>query len=220
MEYQQPPQGQPGYPDPNAYPQQPQQGYPQPDYAQQGGYPQQQGYPQPDYAQQGGYPQQQGYPQGYPQQGYPQPDYAQQGYPQPDYSQQGGYPGGYGNMPPAGGGKGKTFAIVGLILGILALVTAIVHFFYNPYVMRAASLGFAGGGGFAQWFSIIPMVLGIGGLVLAVMGNKQGGAKGMAIAGLVISIVALVIGFIQFISCGVCTCTAQNSISNAWGGLW
>ncbi len=217
MEYQQPPQGQPGYPDPNAYPQQQQGGYPpqQPGYAPQG-YPQQPGYPDPNaYPQQGGYPQQ-GYadPNAYPQQpAYPQPDYSQ-GYPQ-----QGGYPGGYG-MPPAGGGKGKTFAMVGMILGIVALVAAIVHFFYNPYVMRAATLGFGGGGGFAQWFSFIPMVLGIGGLVLSVMGNKQGGAKGMAIAGLVISIVALVIGFIQFISCGVCICTAQNSISNAWGSLW
>lgn len=218
MDYQQPPQGQPGYTDPNAYPQQGQQqgGYAppqQPDYSQQGGYPQQ-GYPQqPDYSQQGGYPQQPDYSQqgGYPQ----QPDYSQQGYPQ-----QGGYPGGYGNMPQAGGGNGKTLAMVGMILGIASLFFSIVHMIYNPLVMVAMDPWSGGGGGFAQWFSIIPILTGVGGLILSVMGNKQGGAKGMAVTGLVLSIIGLSFGFIQFITCGVCTCTTINSYSSGWNSLW
>jgi hypothetical protein len=108
---QQPPQ-QPGQPGPYGAPAPPPQGQPgQPGY----GYPQQPppGQPQPGYGY--GYPQQPppGQPGVPPQQGYP---------PQPGmpYGQQPGMP-----MPPQGGGS-KTGKTIGIIVGSLALVGAII----------------------------------------------------------------------------------------------
>lgn len=100
--WQQPQQGQPGYPQ---YGQQPQQ--PQPQYGQQ---PQQ--YPQQGYAQ-GGYPQ-----QGNPQQGYRQSGPIPQGQ-YPGYSgRQPGYPDA-GGPPPAKGRRGPIIALVLLLLAIV-----------------------------------------------------------------------------------------------------
>ncbi|GAB2807205.1 hypothetical protein [Streptomyces daliensis] len=119
MSYQQPgPYGQqpPQQPGPYGQPQQP-QGAPNP-YGGQGGAPQQPGY---------GYPQQPGQPgqPGQPPYGYPQ----QQGYPQQGFPQQ---PGPYGQpgqpgmpMPPQGGksGAGKT---IGIVVGALVVVGAVI----------------------------------------------------------------------------------------------
>ncbi|MCT2590466.1 hypothetical protein LHJ74_11180 [Streptomyces sp. N2-109] len=120
MSHNQPPPGQqPGY----GYP--PQQGPPpgqQPGY----GYPPQQGPPpgqQPGY----GYPPQAppqqpayGYPpqQSYPQQQYGQPPQGQPPYGQPPYGQPG-----MPQPPQGGGGKGKT---IGIVLGALVAVGAII----------------------------------------------------------------------------------------------
>lgn len=92
-------------------------------------------------------------------------------------------------------GKGK--AIAGLVLTIVALVC-----------------GFIAG---------IPSVLGlpmaIVGLVLAVLGGKQlkanGQKAGIATAGLVLGIIAVVITAITFFTCGLCTLCAMGTAGAA-----
>lgn len=81
---------------------------------------------------------------------------------------------------------GKGQAIAGLVLGIVSLV-----------------LSFFGG-----WLSIIALPAAIVGLVLSVVGGKKMRANdqstGLATAGLVIGIIAVVITAILFFSCGIC----------------
>ena len=163
------------------------QGYSQTDYQPQGngqGDYQPQGYSQTDYQPQGngqGDYQPQGYSQtGYQPQGNGQPGYQSQGYAQPGYQPQGyngynqqGYADSYNqnayNLVPQK--KTSTKAILSLIFGIAGIVTCC-------------------------GFGILGVILGIAGVVLAILSrnDNDGKMEGLAIAGLIVSIVAFVFG--------------------------
>ena len=143
------------------------QGYSQTDYQPQGNG---QGDYQPQsYSQTGYQPQGNGQP-GYQSQGYAQPGYQPQGY--NGYSQQ-GYADGYNqnayNLVPQK--KTSTKAILSLIFGIAGIVTCC-------------------------GFGILGVILGIAGVVLAILSrnDNDGKMEGLAIAGLIVSIVAFVFG--------------------------
>ena len=88
---------------------------------------------------------------------------------------------------PAGGKKG--IAIAGLVLGVIGLVFMCIPLF--------------------QW---IGMIAGLIGLILSIIGKKQG-AGGVATAGLVCSIIALILSTIFFIACVVCVgCVAGTPV--------
>ena len=133
-----------------------------------------QGNSQTDYQPQGngqGDYQPQGYSQtGYQPQGNGQPGYQPQGY--NGYSQQ-GYADGYNqnayNLVPQK--KTSTKAILSLIFGIAGIVTCC-------------------------GFGILGVILGIAGVVLAILSrnDNDGKMEGLAIAGLIVSIVAFVFG--------------------------
>jgi len=82
---------------------------------------------------------------------------------------------------------GKNQAIAGFVLSIVGLV-----------------LGFLSG-----FFSLIALPVAIVGLVLAVIGGKKikaaGQTSGIATAGLVLGIIAVVLTGISFFTCGICT---------------
>ena len=84
-------------------------------------------------------------------------------------------------------------SVAALILGICALVFAIFGFI--PAV---------------AWFQYIALVLGIGGIILGALGIKSRQKKGMAITGLVLSIVAVVI-FAILLCIGLCV---VSTVSN------
>ena len=90
--------------------------------------------------------------------------------------------------------KGK--AIAGLVLGIVAIV-----------------LGFLSG-----IFSLIALPVAIVGLVLSVSGGKALKAanmpKGIATAGLVIGIIAVVYTAIAFFTCGICVLCAAGVVDS------
>lgn len=190
MDYQQqPPSGQPPYGSQQpGYPPQPPQGYPT--QAPQG-------YQQP--------------PPGYdPQQQYsvppPPPGYVP---PQQPYAPPPAYP------LPSGALKIKTgpnpAAVVGMVFGILAMLLVFVHWYYNPYMQVLTNpiyYYYYDGFGLSQWFSLLPLVASIVGLVCSVIGNKvaaeRNSGKGMAITGMILSIIAMVFAFIQLIACGLC----------------
>lgn len=50
------------------------------------------------------------------------------------------------------------------------------------------------------------------GLILSVAGYKSEGKNGKAVAGLVLSIIAMVLNMILFISCGLCTLAAISTV--------
>ena len=85
---------------------------------------------------------------------------------------------------------GKGLTIAGFVVGLLGLV-----------------LSFFGG-----VFSIISLPIAIVGLVLSAVGGKKiranGGSSGLAVAGLVIGIIAVVISAILFFTCGICVLAA------------
>ena len=99
------------------------------------------------------------------------------------------------------GNNGKGLAVAGLVLSIVGLV-----------------LGF-----FRGWFSIIALPVSIVGLVLAVMGGKKlkavGAPAGIATAGLVLGIIAVVFSAIFFFTCGICTICVAAEINKANGEL-
>lgn len=120
-----------------------------------------------------GYP---GYDQG-GQGGYPGGQAPQYGTGPPDYGQAGGYPGypGYPGYGPPLQELPKGLAIAALVLGILALVTF--------------------------WTAVGGIVLGIvgvilGGVAIRKAGRGQAGGRGMAIAGLVLSVLGLLGGIL------------------------
>lgn len=101
---------------------------------------------------------------------------------------------------------GKGQAIAGLILGIVAIVFA-----FGPV---------------SAWLCVIGLPVAIVGLVLSVVGGKKlkanGQPKGVATAGLVIGIIAVVFAAISFFTCGlcvICVTAAENEIENAANGL-
>ena len=130
---------------------------------------------QPPNPQGGGYsPQQPGYPQ--PQQpGYGQPPQPAYGQPQPGYGQP-QIPPQYGGVPPQGpkNGMGTT----ALVLGIVGLITS-----WIPYV---ACFG---------WVMCILAII-FGGIGIARANKGEATNKGMATAGLVLGILAFVVGIV------------------------
>lgn len=82
---------------------------------------------------------------------------------------------------------GKGLSVASMVLGILALVFL-----------------------FTGWFSIIAVIMGIVGLALGISGKKKT-PNGMATAGIVLSIIALALGALIFVSCVVCTACIVNS---------
>ena len=165
------------------------QGY-QPQTTGEGDY-QPQGYSQTDYQPQTtgqsdyqpqGYSQSDYQPQGNPQtcyqpQGNGQTGYQSQGNPQTAYQPQGygqqGYANGYNQNAynPVPQKKTSTKAILSLIFGIAGIVTCCA-------------------------FGILGVILGIAGVVLAILSknDNDGKMEGLAIAGLVVSIVSFVFG--------------------------
>lgn len=132
-----------------------------------------QGYEPQGYNPQGN--EQQGYnPQGYNQQGYNPQGYGQQGYNQQGYVPQGYYQPGYDYSSVTEPKKSNTKSVISLVLGIVGLVLCCC--------MGAPSV-----------------VLGILGVVLAVLSRNDNGGKfdGMAIGGLIVSIIAFIFGLIS-----------------------
>lgn len=130
-----------------------------------------QGYSQTDYQPQGntqtGYQPQGNGQTGYQSQGYPQTAYQPQGYGQQGYAN--GYnQNAYNPVPQK---KTSTKATLSLIFGIAGIVTCCA-------------------------FGILGVILGIAGVVLAILSknDNDGKMEGLAIAGLVVSIVSFVFG--------------------------
>jgi EamA domain-containing membrane protein RarD len=73
------------------------------------------------------------------------------------------------------------------------------------------------------WFPYVSIVLAIIGLVLGVVGRKKntevGAPSGMAIAGLVLSIVALAVSVVVFATCTAALCATRNAV-NSWLPNW
>lgn len=74
-------------------------------------------------------------------------------------------------------------AVASLVLGIIALVISL---------FSGGSLGWLG------------MIVGILGIIFGVIGKKDEKQKGMATAGLVMSIIAVALGLILFLACAAC----------------
>lgn len=89
-------------------------------------------------------------------------------------------------------------AVAGLVLSIVGLV-----------------LSFLG-----TWFSVVSLPVSIVGLVLAVIGGKKlkdaGQPSGIATAGMVVGIIAVVFSTIFFFTCGLCTICVFASAGSSW----
>lgn len=89
------------------------------------------------------------------------------------------------------GNNGKGQATAGLILGIVALASALL---IGPFVNA--------------WFCVLALPIAIVGLVLSVIGGKKlktaGAPAGIGTAGLVVGIIAVVLSAICFFTCGLC----------------
>jgi len=108
---------------------------------------------------------------------YPeQPSYSQESYSQPPpYSQQAYVPPTYAaplpyGVPARAPDKSMGFAIAGLVLGIIAIVSS--------------------------WYPVCGLPIPIIGIVMSALGRRSVSYRTMATVGLVLSIIALVIGFI------------------------
>jgi len=95
---------------------------------------------------------------------------------------------------------GKGLAVTGLVLGILALIIC--------------------------WFGVFSFValpIAIVALILAIVGGKKMKANslptGMATAALVVSIIAVVISGVAFVSCGICTIILADAANSAGSGV-
>ncbi len=102
---------------------------------------------------------------------------------------------GYQPVPPRA--PINSMAIASLVCGIIAIIL-----FWIPYV------------------NIASLVLSIIGIVCGATGMKKarlsGTGNGMAVAGLVISIIALVFSAIGLFTCTICVCTAENAARNVY----
>ena len=92
-------------------------------------------------------------------------------------------------------------AVAGLVLAIVGLV-----------------FSFCG-----TWFSVIALPMAIAGLVLSIIAGKKlkaaGQPAGVATAGLVVGIIAVVFSTIFFFTCGICTICVAAELSNAGSDL-
>ena len=82
-------------------------------------------------------------------------------------------------------------AVASLVLGILALVGG-----WIPVV---------------NWFCLVFAIVG---LVLGVLGRKDPEKRGMATAGMVMSIIALALDVILLIACSACTSCGTSALSS------
>ena len=108
---------------------------------------------------------------GYPNEQQGQQAYGQPQYGQPQYAQQQ-----YGGAPPQGNG----LAVAALVLGILGVILAFI-----PLLGVVAGVLFG-----------LPAVI-CGGLGLSKAKQPGRGGKGMAIAGLVLGVIAIILGILQ-----------------------
>jgi len=146
--------------------------------------------------QQGGYQQGQPYQdpnaqQGYQQGGYQQGGYQQGGYQQGGYQQPYGQPS-YGQQPYYGytpQQSGQGLAIGALICGIASIV-------------------------FVFFFALGGVIAGIVGLILASLAKKQGNYSGMRTAGLVMSIIGLIICGISIVIAIACVASLYSAGGN------
>lgn len=92
---------------------------------------------------------------------------------------------------------GKGQAVAGLILGIIGIVFGVL----------------------SGVFSIVGLPISVVGLILSVTGGKKlranGLPAGIATAGLVLGIIAVVFTTIAFFTCGICIICAAGSASSA-----
>ncbi|MCR5211045.1 MAG: DUF4190 domain-containing protein [Lachnospiraceae bacterium] len=157
---------------------------------QQGGYQQGQSYQDPN-VQQG-----QPYQDHNAQQGYQQGGYQQGGYQQGGYQQPYGQPS-YGQQPygytPQQSGQG--LAIGALVCGIASIV-------------------------FVFFFALGGVIAGIVGLILASLAKKQGNYSGMRTAGLVMSIIGLIICAISIIVAIACVASFYTAGGNILNSLY
>lgn len=106
---------------------------------------------------------------------------------------------GYPNPVPNGPAPSKGGAIASLVLSIIGLILFII-------LWCCSWIPFAG------YFMILPMILSIVGIVTGISGRKsiplgQSG-RSMATAGMVISIITLILSAILLVTCGICyNCT-------------
>ena len=100
------------------------------------------------------------------------------------------------NMTP----NGKGTAVAGLVIGIVALALRLI---------------------FGGWLGLVILALSIVGLVLSIKGGKAlkaaGQPAGIATAGLVLGIIAVVLTAIWFFTCGLCYLCAATKIKNDLG---
>ncbi len=136
-------------------------------------------YPDDNYPQNSGLPNNQGqnlpYPPGYAQP-YPPTQYEQPGSypPPPQYQQAGMYPpaAGYSAyaVPATSPDQGMGFAIAGLVLGIIAIISS--------------------------WYPVLGLPIPIVGIVMSALGRRSVSYRTMATVGLVLSIIAIAIGIL------------------------
>ncbi|MFY9174281.1 MAG: hypothetical protein WAO24_02890 [Peptococcia bacterium] len=81
-------------------------------------------------------------------------------------------------------------AVASLVLGIISLLIALF-------------------GGGISWLAAIPGIIGI---ILGAQARKDPEKKGLATAGLVCSIIGLVLGLIFFIACAACAACALSAL--------
>ena len=106
------------------------------------------------------------------------------------------------SLPPvANKNPGTGFSVAALVLGILSVILA--------------------------WFyliNIVAIVFGIMGVIFAAVGRKKsiavGAPTGLGTAGLVISIIGLIIGAIGFISCTICVACAAKATGETINSLF
>ena len=152
--------------------------------------------------------QQQNAQQGYPQQGYPQQGYPQQGYPQrPAY------------QPP----KSNPCGIISLIFGIIGAFFGVIAMFYGIgiFAISRYSGGWVIGGG-AFVLAIIPLVLGIVSVALAGKSRNSVGRNGLATAGTVLGVIAIItscLGLVMMIIGKVTAPRYDNYLDNIFNDI-
>lgn len=106
---------------------------------------------------------------------------------------------------PEASNAGKPFHITSLVLGILSLILSLFP------------LGMA---------SIIPLIMGVVGIVMYVVGKKRGTRSGAGTAGLVTSILGVILAGITFVACVACqgalgcgTRMVGQAVEDAIGGV-
>ena len=82
-------------------------------------------------------------------------------------------------------------AVASLVLGIISIVFT---------VFTAGALGWLGA------------IIGLIGVILGAMGKKDPAKKGMATAGLVCSIIGLVLGLLLYVACVACVGAAASGL--------